>query len=466
MDQGGITRVSVRSRFRHWPVGIAVLAVALLTTACWRAAPIDGPGAAPGIGTTGDRVSDDKAVTSVSVGAAAHLMAVLASDSDTHTVRLGAYGVDRQWRWSVLDGAGASGVGATTDQVGGGASILQSGSAGALPVLDSFYFDSTTNSLHHARTTDSLTTRDIVDGSGSTSAGHTDDLTGQFSNPSFLLGGNLHVIYAANHQLNPGAQLRLKHAVLTGQGWLTDDVDGAGTSGTGGRTLDNVGQGATVAVYGGVAHVFYRDGTTNRLRHATYTGSAWTFEDLDGPGVAGGAGRTGASIGTSISAVSGTDGSLHVFYGAATGRLRHARFNGSSWAFEDLDGPGVASGAQGVTPHAVGGSISAVQNSPAPFVDVVYSDASVQSLRHAQWNGTAWRFEVVDGPGNITAGGTTDEVGFPFVTGAVTQQVNVAVYGGASSSILHVFTGDKTTGALREECTIGAGILAPANCAN
>ena len=469
MLEGGIMDQPVRNRSRHWPVGIAVLAIALLTSACWRAAPIDGPGAAPGIGTTADPVPNDKAATSVQVLSFANLPVVLASDSATHAVRIGAFGGDSLWRWFLVDGPGSTGTGATTDSVGGGASILQSGTDGSgFPIVEAFYFDSTTNSLRHATFAGGTPaiTRETVDGSGSTAPGHVADTVGQFANPSFVTGGNLHVLYAAVHRTNPGATVRLRHAVHTGQGWIFQDVDGPGGVASG-ATADDVGQNASVAFAGDFEHAFYFDATTFRLRHAKFDGSTWTAEDLDGPGVPGGAGRTSDHVGGgSTAAVATSDGHLHVFYVDNTAsRLRHGEFDGTSWTFTNLDGPGIGGGS-GRSPDLMGGSVSVAQNAPAPFIDVVYTNLSTLSLRHAQWNGSMWRFETIDGAGNFTVGGTTDQVGFPTITGAVTQQMNAAVYGGASSSILHVFTGDKTTGALREECTLGVGILAPANCAN
>ena len=57
------------------------------------------------------------------------------------------------------------------------------------------------------------------------------------------------------------------------------------------------------------------------------------------------------------------------------------------------------------------------------LIDVIYTNQQTLSVRHAQWSGTAWRFETIDGAGNLTAGGTTDQVGFPTFLGAVDTQI-------------------------------------------
>jgi hypothetical protein len=90
----------------------------------------------------------------------------------------------------------------------------------------------------------------------------------------------------------------------------------------------------------------------------------------------------------------------------------------------------------------------------ASTIDVVYGADTMHAVRHAQWNGTMWRFETVDGNGSLTVGGTAHPVGTS----------NAIAYGGAGTSLLHVFTGDTITGDVREACSTGPGILAPANC--
>ena len=449
-------------------LGVAVLGVALLTAGCWRAGPIDGPGATTGANITGDQVPNDKAAIALQAFSRS-LPVMVESDSTTHTVRLGTYGLDLQYHWKLFDGPGATSIGATADNVGGGASIVQS-NHDALPRMDAFYFDTTSNTLRHAPViTGNPVNLETLDGPGSGGGGRTTDASGQFANPSWVTGTVLNVLYAAVHQTNPGATVRLRHASIDLANpqatWTFEDVDGPGNVASG--SVGGVGQNASVAFSGDFEHAFYLDSITFRLRHAKYDGSTWTVEDLDGPGVGGGAGRTSDHVGNgSTAAVATADGHLHVFYvDNTTSRLRHGDFDGSTWSFSDLDGPGVPGGAGRVN-QFVGGSVTVAQNAPAPLIDVIYTNQQTLSVRHAQWSGTAWRFETIDGAGNLTAGGTTDQVGFPTFLGAVTQQMNAAVYGGVGSSILHVYTGDKTNGAFREACTLGAGIFAPANCAN
>ncbi|MFN8027354.1 MAG: hypothetical protein U0W40_13655 [Acidimicrobiia bacterium] len=449
-------------------LGGAVLAVALLTTACWRAAPIDGPSAPAGVNTTTDRVSDDKAATPISWNVYPNLMALVTTDSNTHTVRLGIYDHDQQWKWQRIDGPGAVGSGVSGDQMGGGAAIVQSAPGNVGPHLDAFYYDITAGTLRHSSIYGLSVTDETVDGPGVTTAGHTDDVSGQFTNATWMSGTVIHVVYGSVHPTSPGATLRLRHAWKdTANGsdtWHYEDVDGTAFVNWPGHTTDNVGQELSVAAFGGNEHVFYRDDTTHRLRHAVYNGTGWTMEDVDGPGVPGGGGRT-TNVISAIGALAGNDGFLHAFYTDGTGQLHHAFGNGSSWSFQALDGPGTGTAA-GRTGDHLFGTVRAVQNSPGPLIDVLYTDFTNYALRHAQWTGGGWRFEVIDGHGGLVAGGTGDQVGFPSITGAVSQQMNAGVYGGVTSSILHTFTGDLTTGDLREECTLGAGIAAPPNCNN
>lgn len=81
-----------------------------------------------------------------------------------------------------------------------------------------------------------------------------------------------------------------------------------------------------MTLYQGQPHVWYLDATAGRLRHAWWTGTQWSFEDLDGTGVPGGNGRTGNVVGF-YSAVTLYQDQPHVWYLDATAAgLRHAWF--------------------------------------------------------------------------------------------------------------------------------------------
>jgi len=167
-----------------------------------------------------------------------------------------------------------------------------------------------------------------------------------------------------------------------------------------------------------------------------------------------GVGTVGDDVGRYTAATTSSDGHLHVFYlDATTHRLRHGDFDGSTWTFSNLDGPGVAGG-NGRTSHNVGTSVAAAPKAPVGVIDVVYSDDTTHALRHARWSSGIWTFETIDGTGALTVGHTTDAVGLD----------NAAVYGGAFTQQLLAFTGDTTTGDLRRACTLGPGILPPAVC--
>ena len=103
----------------------------------------------------------------------------------------------------------------------------------------------------------------------------------------------------------------------------------------------------------------------------------WQFQDLDGPGVPGGNGRSSEPMQDDGSATIRYEGVPHVFYRSG-GELRHAWAPGTGWVFETLDGDG---GADGRTANTVGGGASATTFNGEPHV--FYVDATANRLRHA-----------------------------------------------------------------------------------
>ena len=71
------------------------------------------------------------------------------------------------------------------------------------------------------------------------------------------------------------------------------------------------------------------------------------------------------------------------------------------------------------TGDRVGSAVAVTQMNG--YAQVYYYDATRRSLRHAWWNGSAWRFETLDGAGSVIAGHDGDEVG-PAVS--VTEMTN------------------------------------------
>lgn len=201
--------------------------------------------------------------------------------------------------------------------------------------------------------------------------------------------------YVFHHDANYG-DLRVAWTAPTASGWLFDILDGNG--GTSGRTTNNVGMGVKAVIYNTQLHVFYYDGTEGALRHAVSAdGTSWAFETLDGIGGVGG--RTSGNVGqTPTVVVYGT--SLQLFYyDADLMNLRHSWFDGAAWYFEYLDGDiGSVAGYNadlGLDP------VAAVWGDA---LRVFYYDSTLTNLRHAWADATGWHFENLDGDAGSVAG--------------------------------------------------------------
>lgn len=446
----------MKARVRRSALLAVVVAIALITSGCWRVGNLDGPGTGSLEGRTGDSVNVDKSVVVVPVGVY-QVPVITYADPISHRLRVGVDRVGTGWHFDDLDGPGTGSVnGRTGNDVGTfNSAALGVGAAGPGRSIDVYYFDSTSSRLRHGHFNggpDAATAWnfDDVDGPGTTLAGHTEDLAGKFNAASFYAGHPDDLYLAvAQKQLKPTG--RLRHTWFDGTSHF-EDVDGIGGVCVG-QTDHDVGS-YTAAQPDGVAlHAFYYDATAHTLRHARWNGSTWTCETLDGAG--GGGGRVTDDVGQYISTTMTPDGHLHVFYlDATTHRLRHGNFDGSTstWTFENLDGPGVAGGA-GRTAHMVGSSTAAAPNAPGSVIDVLYSDDTAHSLRHGRFDGSTWTFETIDGTGSLTVGRTSDQVG----------QYNAIAYGGTPIE-LQMWTGDLTSGNLRSGCSFGPGIPPPAAC--
>lgn len=195
----------------------------------------------------------------------------------------------------------------------------------------------------------------------------------------------------------------LRHATWTGAAWTVETVDGPGADGPG-YTTGEIGDGLSALFRNGRPEAWYTDATNGTLRHASWSGSAWRLETVDGPNATT-AGHTSDDIGEGSTAVD-IEGTAHVWYVTGAGALRHAVAAGSTWLTETLDGPD-ASGA-GRTDDDIGPSLAALAVNGAP--NVWYVDDTTGDLRHAGWNGAAWQIEIVDGPGATAPGHTTEEI--------------------------------------------------------
>ena len=188
----------------------------------------------------------------------------------------------------------------------------------------------------------------------------------------------------------------LRWGVRTASGWTFATIDGAG--GAAGRIAANVGEDQAAAVYGGRLHVLYYDRTHGDLRHASFDGTTWTFETVDGAG--GTAGRIAANVGLRVSAAT-FDGSLRVAYAnTSSGDVRLASWNGSSWSLRTLDGAGGAGGridgnvgwntAMGV----FGARLHVLYFFQDPECSIVCNIFG--TIREARFDGSGWAFSTID----------------------------------------------------------------------
>lgn len=237
----------------------------------------------------------------------------------------------------------------------------------------------------------------------------------------------------------------LGHLWEVGPTWQSELLDGPDSSHAG-HTDYAVGVATTVINYAKGPNVFYCEYTqpdrtgspesgAGTLRHAWWTGSSWLFEDLDGPGssyvghITDDVCSADASLETALTAVV-FDGQLQVYYPDATiGKLRHAWYDGSTWQFETLDGRGAKW--FGHTSDQVGANPTALLYRGVP--EVFYWDVTTDVLRQAYWNGKAWRFNEL-----ATMSGHNDE--------ALPGTISAVVWGDQ----LLVFFHDHLGGTLRQ----------------
>lgn len=139
----------------------------------------------------------------------------------------------------------------------------------------------------------------------------------------------------------------VKLAIWNGKGWRKLTVDGRG--GTAGRTLHNVAGPVSVCASGSgtnqILHIFYADLVDKDLRHATFDGTNFKYEVVDGNGpivqpyeqqnrV-----RTASDVSVS-NACASTAAGIQVFYRDETQGILLGAVKGVSgkWAYEIVDG--------------------------------------------------------------------------------------------------------------------------------
>ncbi len=318
-----------------------------------------------------------------------------------------------EWSFETLDGQGGA-DGRTFNSVGShNTAVLYNGR----PHI--FYWDNTDSTLRHAYYNGSFWAFETLDGNGGPN-GRVNTDVGEYG-AAILYNGRPHVFYRSDGLDS------LRHAYYNGSAWIFETLDGMG--GPNGRVNTDVGWNNSVVLYNGRPHVFYYDSTDDTLRHAYYNGVAWAFEILDGNG--GPNGRVVSNVGE-YGATILYNGRPHVFYHAdALNSLRHAYYNGTTWAFETLDGVGGPNGRINAT---VGVDNAAILYNGRPHA--FYYDANNGNLRHAYYNGSAWGFETLDGAGGAN-GRINADVGLSNA---------VILYNGRP----RVFSYDNTNGDLRQ----------------
>jgi hypothetical protein len=145
------------------------------------------------------------------------------------------------------------------------------------------------------------------------------------------------------HNLQGEPVLGRFHIGITGAfgdpAWLVDPA----AEGLIDPTEDSVGACRLAIDSGDTPHVVYRNETHRQLWYATWTGSAWSLDMIDGPGF-----DTGGEVSSQVDLVVTTSGTPHVAYRYMnTDDVRYATLSGPSWTRE-LANPGhIASGNYG-----------------------------------------------------------------------------------------------------------------------
>ena len=118
----------------------------------------------------------------------------------------------------------------------------------------------------------------------------------------------------------------LRHGWSNGGAWTFETLDGTGSN-TAGHTNNRVGDFATLQSFGSQLDILYRDSDTNGLRHSWWNGSRWSFEQLDGTGGII-PGNTGRSVGAYIASMQYGGGLHVWYQDLTSGALRHAWYSG------------------------------------------------------------------------------------------------------------------------------------------
>ena len=203
----------------------------------------------------------------------------------------------------------------------------------------------------------------------------------------------------------------LKLALWTGKIWRKITVDGRG--GSLGRTVHDTSGPVSVCVSGSgnnqTLHIFYSDLIDDDLRHATYDGSKFKFEIVDGNGpivqpydqpnrV-----RTASDVSVSNACASTAIG-IQVFYRDETQGILLGAFKGATgkWAYELVDGDrkteNRTTGDVGthVSAVAVGSKVSVIYDSVLQVNQQKHAIAGEVRLATRTGNSPQWTYRTLD----------------------------------------------------------------------
>ena len=169
-------------------------------------------------------------------------------------------------------------------------------------------------------------------------------------------------------------------------------------------------------IYAKKQYLAYSDSKSGDLRFAMFSGKAWVKNTIDGNTLVGG--KTKDDVSGYISSCiekAGKSEILHLFYGDVTEKdLRHASFDGTKWSYETVDGNG-SSINDYKDPSRIRSSSDVSVSSACAYttagLQVFYRDESQGILLGATRVSGKWNYELIDGD-KEDGGRTTGDVGF------------------------------------------------------